>query len=105
MLVLGTVSALVESNPEPWYHTALACVIGLLGFPLGYGLLRKRSYALPLVYAMFGLTLLLAAVKLPIAIKNYADSGYSGSALFEAELVFVWLLSLVYYRKRKAFFH
>jgi hypothetical protein len=54
-----------------------------------------------LVYGMFGLTLLLVAVKLPIAITHYTDSGDNGSAFFEAELLLVWLLSLIYYRKRR----
>jgi hypothetical protein len=50
---------------------------------------------------MFGLTLVLAAIKIPIAIRHFANRGTGGSAFFEAELVLLWLLSLIYYRKRE----
>ena len=75
--------------------------MGIIGLPLAIGLLRKKRFALHLVYAMFGLTLLLIVVKLPIAIRHYADPGDRGSVMFEAELLLFWLLLLVYYQKRK----
>ena len=61
----------------------------------------KKAFALRLVYAMFGLSILLVAIQLPIAIKHYADPGDKGSAFFEAELLLFWLLSMLYYRRRK----
>ena len=77
----------------------------MIGLPLGFGLLLKKKFALVLVYIMFGLTLLLVAVKIPVAIGHYTEWGDNGSAFSEAELLLVWLLSVVYYRKRKMQFH
>jgi hypothetical protein len=104
LLVILTISM---SNPRdyPWYLAAIGLSMGLLGLPLGYGLLRRKAFALKLVYAMFGLSLLLAAVKLPLAITHFADPGYEGSSFFEGELLLIWLLSMWYYRRRKAQFH
>ena len=79
--------------------------MGLLGLPVAIGLLLKKAFALNLVHVMFGLSLLLMLVKLPMAVRHYTDSSDRGSAFFEAELLFLWLLSLVYYRKRRSQFH
>ena len=79
--------------------------MGFLGLPLAYGLLRKRTFALVLVYAMLGLSLLVAAISLPAAIRHYADPGEKLSTSFDAELLLIWLLSMVYYRRRRAQFH
>ncbi len=103
--ILGTVAELVNPPHELWYVTAIALLMGILGLPLAFGLLRKKAFALPLVYVMFGLSLFLMAVKLPMAIRHYGDFGYRGSAIFEAELLLVWLLSLLYYRRRRVQFH
>ncbi len=78
--------------------------MGFIGLPLGVGLLLKKRWALGLVYVMFVLTLLLVAVKVPLAIRHYTDPGDKGSAFFEAELSLIWLLSMVYYRRRRAQF-
>jgi hypothetical protein len=40
-----------------------------------------------------------------LAIRHYTDLGDSGSAFFEAELLLVWLFSLLYYRKQKMQFN
>jgi hypothetical protein len=40
-----------------------------------------------------------------MAIRHYTDPGDRGSAFFEAELLLVWLFSLVYYRRRRVQFH
>lgn len=100
-LILGSLWALRTPNYEPWYISAICLVSGLIGLPLGLGLLMKKRFALVLVYVMFGLMLLLAAVKLPVAIRHYTDPGEKGSALPEAEMLLVWLFSIVYYRKRQ----
>jgi len=92
-------------SQDPWYLTVVGFLMGLLGLPLAIGLLMKKAFALRLVYAMFGLSILLVAIQLPIAIKHYADPGDKSSAFFEAEMLLFWLLSMVYYRKRKAMFH
>lgn len=68
--------------------------------PRGIGLLGKHKSALTLVYLMFALVLVQAAIKIPIAITHFAEQG-DGSAFFEAVLLFVWLLSMIYYRKRR----
>jgi hypothetical protein len=96
--------ALRGANAEPWYISALAMLIGLVGLPLGIGLLAKKRFALLLVYVTFGLTLALAAIKLPIAILHYRDPGDRGSAIFEAEMLLFWLICMVYYRKRQSQF-
>jgi hypothetical protein len=90
---------------EPWPYTLTIAAMGVLGFPLAFGLLWKKRFALPLIYAMFGLSLLLAAIQVPTAIAHAADHGYRGSALPEAEMLLVWLFSLVYYRRRRTQFH
>lgn len=79
--------------------------MGFLGLPLAYGLLRKRAFALVLVYAMCGLSLLLAVIQLPIALKHFSDTEAKGSVFFDAEQLVVWLLSLVYYRRRRVQLH
>jgi heme/copper-type cytochrome/quinol oxidase subunit 4 len=50
---------------------------------------------------MFGLALLQAAIQLPIAMIHYTDQSDRGSAFFEAWTLLLWLLSMVYYRKRR----
>jgi hypothetical protein len=101
LILLGTSADHLKPKHEPWYLATIGLLMGFIGLPLAVGLLWKRRFALILVYGMFGLTLLLVAVKLPIAITHYTDSGDNGSAFFEAELLLVWLLSLIYYRKRR----
>ncbi len=62
---------------------------------------RKEKYALGLVYLMFELALLQAAIQIPIAMIHFADQSGRGSAFFEAWTLLLWLLSMVYYRKRR----
>ena len=76
-------------------------LMGLTGIPLGIFILRKKKALLFLVYCMFGLALLQCAVQLWTAIANFADQGDKGSAIFEAEWLLFWLISLPYYRKRR----
>ena len=103
-IIFGTASELQKPGHEAWYFTAVGFLIGLLGLPLAFGLLRKRRFALVLVYAMFGLSLLLVAMKIPVIVRHYTNPGDNGSASAEAELLLMWLLSLLYYRKRRAHF-
>ena len=105
MVILSVASDLIKPHHGPWYFATIGLLMGILGLPLAYGLLKKRAFALMLVYVMFGLSLLLVLIQLPIAIRNFTDVGDKGSAFFEAEMLLLWLLSLVYYRKRKAQFH
>jgi len=104
-LIAGSVWALRKSNYEPWYISAIVLLVGLVGLPLGFGLLVKQRFALVLVYVIFGLTLLLVAIKIPVAIRHYTDPGEIGSGFPEAEMLLVWLFSMVYYRKRQTQFH
>jgi hypothetical protein len=92
------------TNNEPRYISVLAILIGLVGLPLGVGLLLKRRFALVLVYVIFAMTLALAALKLPIAILHNRDPGDRGSAMFEAEMLLFWLCCMLYYRKRQSQF-
>jgi len=105
LLVISSVfSDLLIPRRYPWYLLTVGLLMGFLGLPLAYGLLRKRAFALLLVYAMFGLTLLLAAIRLPTAIRHYADPGEKVSASFDAGLMLMWLLSVVYYHRRRVQF-
>lgn len=100
LLLLGTASEL-RTRHDAWYVTMIALLMGLTGLPLAVGLLRKKKYALNLVYLMFGLALIMTAIQIPVAATHYADQGDKGSAFFEAEMLLLWLLSTVYYRKRR----
>jgi hypothetical protein len=88
-------------NNEPRYISAFTILIGLVGLPLGVGLLLKKRLALVLVYVTFGMTLALAAIRLPGAILHYRESGDWSSATFEAEMLLFWLCCMLYYRKRQ----
>ena len=105
LLILLGVFEDLQKHHEPWYLITIALLMGFLGLPLAYGLLRKKSFALVLVYVMFGLSLLLLAIKIPVAVKHFTDPGDNSSAFVEAELLLFWLLSMVYYRRRRAQFH
>jgi hypothetical protein len=67
----------------------------------GVGLLQKKKYALNLIYVMFALAFLQAAIQLPVAMIHFADQSDKGSAFFEAWMLLLWLLSMVHYRKRR----
>ena len=101
LVLVGTAADHLKPNHDPWYLASIAFLMGFTGLPLAIGLLWKKRFAIILVYVMFGLTLLLVAVKLPIAIRHYTNPGDNGSAFFEAELLLIWLVSLIYYRKRR----
>jgi hypothetical protein len=101
LILLGTATEQLKPRHEPWYILTIGALMGFAGLPLSVGLLWKKRFALILVYAMFGLTVLFVALKIPVAIRHYTDPGDNGSAFFEAELLLMWLLSLVYYRKRR----
>jgi hypothetical protein len=103
-LIAGSVWGLRQPNYEPWYISVVVLLLGLVGLPLGLGLLLKKRFALALVYVMFGLALLLVAIKIPVAISHYTDPGEIGSGFPEAEMLLVWLFSIVYYRKRRTQF-
>ena len=83
LVIIGTVVEFLKPEHEPWYLTTIVLLMGLLGLPLAVGLLRKKAFALSLVYAMFGLSLALMLAKLPMAISHYSDSGDRGSAFFK----------------------
>ena len=104
LIILGTFADLLKPKHEPWYLTTIGFLMGFLGLPLAVGLLRKKRFAVALVYVMFVLTLLLVAIKIPVAVKHFTDPGDNGSAFLEAELLLMWLLSLVYYRRRQSQF-
>ncbi|MGA2002391.1 MAG: hypothetical protein ABSG70_03360 [Terriglobales bacterium] len=101
LMLLGAVSDLLKTRHYPWYLTLIALLMGIVGLPLGVGLLQKKKYSLSLVYLMFALALLQAAIQLPIAMIHFADQSDKGSAFFEAWMLLLWLLSMVYYRKRR----
>lgn len=105
LMILGAIVEFRKPRPDPWYLTTIPLLMGILGLPLAYGLLRKKAFALPLVHAMFGFSMLLVAITLPVAIRHFADPGSRGSAASESELLLFWLFSLVYYRRRKIQFH
>jgi ABC-type branched-subunit amino acid transport system permease subunit len=104
LLISDPVWDLQQPSHYPWYLMTIALLMGLLGLPLAYGLLRKRAFALTLVYSMFGLTLLLAAVRLPTVMRHFDYYSQKWNASFDAGLLLMWLFSIVYYRRRKAQF-
>ena len=103
-IILVSIASLTKSIREPWPYALPAAAMGILGLPLAFGLLWKRKFALPLVYAVFGLSVLLTAIQVSVATTHFANTDFQGSSIFEAELLLVWLLSLVYYRRRRAEF-
>jgi hypothetical protein len=105
LLMVGSIGELVKWHSEPWYLSLITLVMGIIGLPLAYGLLRKAGFALPLLYATVGIALVLVAVKLPIAITHYREAGDNGSTMSEAEILLIWMVSLPYYRNRRAQFH
>ena len=86
---IGSLADLVKNHRQPWPLSAISLIMALVGFPLGVGLLKKKRYALNLLYVMLGLSVLLVAVKLPIAITHFTDASDNGSAFPEAELLLV----------------
>lgn len=105
LLISTPVWDFLQPTHYPWYLMAIAMLMGLLGLPLAYGLLRKRLFALDLVCVMFGIVLLLAVVRLPTVIRHHTYTSQKVSGSFDAGLLLTWLLSLVYYRRRKSQFH
>ena len=100
LALLVTIEPSKATQSQSWYLSVAECLGGIVAFPLGIGLLAKKRFAIPLVHLMFGLALLLAALKVPTAIQHFTDLGDEGSAFFEAEWLLMRLLSLFYYRKR-----
>lgn len=105
LTLLAAIGFFTKPSGEPWPYALTTAAMGILGLPLAFGILWKRKFALPLVYAVFGLSLLLAAIQVSVATTHFADSGFRGSSIFEAELLLVWLLSAMYYRRRRSQFH
>ena len=101
LMLLSIASSLIKPNNEPWYQVAVASLIAILGLPLGVGLFRKKNYALSLVYAMFGLSVLLLVIQVFLAITKFKGQYAWGEIVFAGELIVVWLFSMVYYRKRR----
>jgi hypothetical protein len=104
LLVIGSSLEFIKNEGNPRYVSVIGILLGLVGIPLSVGLLLKKKFVLPLVYASFALTVVLAAIKLPVAVMHYRDRGDRGSAFFEAEMLIFWLCCLVYYRKRQSQF-
>ena len=83
------------------YVLALTLLIGLIGLPLGIGLLLKRKFALPLVYATFALAVLFAASQIRVALAHFPNAYFTGVAVGETALPFFWLCCSLYYWKRR----
>ena len=103
-ILIVSIGSLTKAAGEPLPYAVTMFTMGIIGFPLAFGILQKRKFALPLVYAMFGLSVLLTAIQVPVAVTHFTNSGPKGSAIFEAEMLLLWLLSLVYYRRRRTEF-
>jgi hypothetical protein len=65
LLLVGTAADLLKTHQRPWYLTSIAMLMGIIGLPLGIGLLRKKRFALFLVYVTFALALLQALIQIP----------------------------------------
>src|SRR5713226_1250268 len=44
LIIFGVVSYLMKPYHDPWYLLAIGLLMGFLGLPLAYGLLRKRAF-------------------------------------------------------------
>lgn len=103
-ILLVGIGSLTKAAGEPWPYAVTMVTMGVIGFPLVFGILQKRKFTLPLLYAMFGLSVLLTAIQVPVAVSHFTSREPKGSAIFEAEMLLLWLLSLVYYRRRRTEF-
>lgn len=101
LVLLDTASNQIEPHHDPWYLAVIGYLVGIIGLPLGVGILRKRRYALSLVYVMLFLSFVFGAVNAPFALRHFANQGRQAGAFFVAELLLFWLLSVVYFRKRR----
>jgi hypothetical protein len=101
LLILFDGAKQLRLHKEPWQVLVPVMLSGLIGVPLGVGLLMKKKFALTLVYVMLGLAIVQAVIKIPIAMRHFAEPGDMSSAMPEAEMLLLWLISLVYYRKRE----
>lgn len=101
LVLLDTASNQIQPFRDPRYLAAIGYLVGIIGLLLSVGILRKRRYALSLVYMMLFLTLVFAAVNAPFAVRHFANQGRRAGGFFVAELLLFWLLSVVYYRKRR----
>jgi len=79
LIIVGSIWDLWRVHSDPSYIAALAFVTGLVGIPLGVGLLLKRRFALVMLYVMFGLALLLVAIKIPVAVRHAGNPGALGA--------------------------
>jgi len=79
LLLLGTAADLIKPRHDPWYLAIVVSLMGLVGLPLGIGLLRRKRFALTLVYLMVVLALLQVAIQLPIAVTHFADQSDKGA--------------------------
>jgi len=61
LILLSVASDSIKPHHDPWYLLTIGFLMGFWGLPLAYGLLRKKSFSLFLVYLMFGLSILLVA--------------------------------------------
>jgi hypothetical protein len=105
IVLLDTASNQVQSDPDPWYLAAIGYLGGIIGLVLSIGILRKRRYALPLIYVISALSLVFVAIDIPFAVKHFASQGRRAGAFFDTEIVLFWMLSIVYYRKRREQLH
>ena len=56
VVLLDTASNQIQPVRDPWYLAAIGYLVGIIGLPLSVGILRKRRYALWLVYVMLVLS-------------------------------------------------
>jgi hypothetical protein len=101
LVLLDTASNQIQPFHDPWYLVSIGYLVVVVGLLLSVGILRNRKYTLSLVYAMLFLSLVFAAVNAPFAMRHFANQGRKAGAFFVVELLLFWLLSVVYYRKRR----
>jgi hypothetical protein len=58
VIFFSVLSDLLKPRHDSWHLTIIGMLMGLLGLPVAYGPLRKKAFALMLVFAMFGFALL-----------------------------------------------
>lgn len=101
VVLLDTASNQIQPHHDPWYLAVIGYLVGITGLLLSVGILRKRRYVLSLIYVMLVLSLVFAAVNASFAVRHFANQERRAGAFFLAELLLFWLLSAIYYRKRR----
>ena len=86
--------ALLATLTHAYEVAAILAMLSLLGVPLGVGLLRKKRYALTLVYVALGMSCL-------SVIWGFIKTAMGFPSPLGVPSVVMWAISAIYYRRRR----